>query len=92
MQLLDCAQEKELVLYIDGLYIRGLPPSRAMIRNFASEIAGRQAGLNWVDRFVARHEIDLLSKWATSIDNARKRADSTLKYGLYFELLRKKIE
>ena len=43
-RLLNNAQEKELVLYINGLCARGLPPLRQMIRSFASEIAGREAG------------------------------------------------
>ena len=43
-QLLNKSQEKELVRYIDGLCARGLPPSRQMIRNFASKIGGREAG------------------------------------------------
>ena len=62
MRLLNTAQEKELVSYIDRLSARGLPPSRAMVRNFASEIATKQVGKNWADKFVARHNIDLISK------------------------------
>ena len=48
-RLLNKTQEKELILYIDGLTARGLPPTRQMIRNFASDIAGRQAGKTWAD-------------------------------------------
>jgi AraC-like DNA-binding protein len=43
-QLLNKTQEKELVEYIDSLCSRGLPPTRQMIRNFGSEIAGKPAG------------------------------------------------
>ena len=91
-QLLSPAQEKELVDYIDKLCARGLPPSKQMIRNFATEIAGREAGKCWPERFLQRHDIDLVSRWASSIDVARKRADSAFKYSLYFKLLREKIE
>jgi hypothetical protein len=37
-QLLSPQQEEGLVEYIGGLTARGLPPTRAMIRNFASNI------------------------------------------------------
>jgi hypothetical protein len=43
-RLLNDTQTKELLQYIEGLTARGLPPTREMIRNFASEIAGKQAG------------------------------------------------
>jgi hypothetical protein len=90
--LLNATQEKAFIQYIDELCTRGLPPSREMIRNFASEIAGRQAGKSWVDRFIKRNQIDLITRWASGIDVNRKRADSAFKYTLYFELLRRKID
>jgi hypothetical protein len=43
-------QEQELVRYIKRLAKRGLPPTRAMIRRFGSEIAKRELGKGWVDR------------------------------------------
>ena len=91
-QLLSDTQQKELLKYIDELCARGLPPSREMIRNFASEIGGRQAGRSWVDRFIRRYDVDLISRWTSGMDTNRKRADSAFKYSLYFELLRRKIE
>ena len=90
-RLLNKTQEKELILYIDGLTTRGLPPTRQIIRNFASNIAGRQVGRSWVNRFIKRHENDLVSQWASGIDTQRKRADSAFKYALYFKLLQRKI-
>jgi hypothetical protein len=62
-----------------------------MIRRFASDIVKRELGKGWVDRFIARHEVDLISRWATGIDRARHQADSISKYTLYFSLLREKI-
>ena len=91
-QLLNRTQEKELVKYINRLCKQGLPPSRQMIRNFASKIGGRQAGKSWVDRFIKRFDVDLVSRWTSGMDTSRKRADSAFKYSLYFELLRRKIE
>lgn len=63
-----------------------------MVRNFASEIAGKEAGKSWVDRFIKRHGVDFISRWTSGMDTSRKNADSAFKYTLYFELLRSKIE
>jgi hypothetical protein len=63
-----------------------------MIRNFGSQIAGRELRKNWVDRFVQRYPDDLISKWTAAMDNNRHKADSGRKYSLYFDLLREKIE
>ncbi|KAF2250088.1 hypothetical protein BU26DRAFT_593785 [Trematosphaeria pertusa] len=38
-QLLNTTQEKQLLQYINKLYIQGLPSIREIIRNFAAEIA-----------------------------------------------------
>jgi hypothetical protein len=61
-RLLNKTQEKELLLYIDGLTARGLPPTRQMVRNFTSNIAGKQAGKLWAERFIKRHDINLVSR------------------------------
>ena len=61
-RLLTLTQEKELVEYIDRLCARGLPPLRQIIRNFATEIAGREAGKCWPERFLERYNIDLVSR------------------------------
>jgi hypothetical protein len=63
-----------------------------MIQNFASQIAQRELGVHWVDRFVKRYPDQLISKWTTAMDNSRHKADSGSKYSLYFNLLREKIE
>jgi hypothetical protein len=63
-----------------------------MIRNFTSQIAQRELGVNWADRFVQRHPDQLISKWTMGIDNSHHKANSEGKYNLYFDLLRKKIE
>lgn len=62
-----------------------------MIRGFGSDIAKRELGKGWVDRYIKRHEVDLISRWATGIDRSRHQADSPSKYSLYFELLRSKL-
>ena len=90
--LLNHRQEKELIKYINNLCTRGLPPTRALLRNFASEISGKEAGKYWPDRFLKQHNIDLISRYTSNMDIAKKRADSTFKYILYFKLLKRKIE
>jgi hypothetical protein len=48
--------------YIECLTRRVLPPTRAMIRNFAVQIAQTELGEHWVDRFVQRYPNELFSK------------------------------
>jgi hypothetical protein len=90
-QALHPQQEKELLRYIERLTRQGLPPTRPMIRRFASDIAKKELGKGWVDRFIQRYQVDLISRWATGIDRVRHQADSGLKYKLYFDLLIDKV-
>jgi hypothetical protein len=62
-----------------------------MTRRFASSVAGKELGVHWVDRYIQRHQVDLISRWATGIDRSRHQADSQSKYSSYFELLRSKL-
>jgi hypothetical protein len=87
LQALHPQQEQELVRYIEGLTRRGLPPTRPMIRRFASDITKKEIGRGWVDRFIQRYQVDLVSRWAGGINRSRHQADSGLKYKLYFDLL-----
>jgi hypothetical protein len=75
-QALHPQQEQELLRYIKQLTERGLPPTRAMIRRFASDIAKRELGKGWVDRYIKRYDVYLISRWATGIDRSRHQADS----------------
>jgi transposase len=90
-QLLNPQQEAELVEYIETCTERGLPPTREMVRNFATTIGKREASDAWVSRFLHRHEVDLTVKWSAGIDRDRHQADSHKKYSLYFELLHGKM-
>ena len=91
-RILNDQQEKTLVKHIDDLCVRFIPPTRQMIRNFAQETVGREVSKEWVNRFLKRHCIDLISKWSAGLDYERTRADSAFKYTLYFELLSRKLE
>lgn len=44
MRLLDAAQSKALIKYINDLTERGLPPTISMLRNLAAGIARREPG------------------------------------------------
>ena len=91
-QKLTPEQEIELVQYIKGLAERHLPPTREMIRNFASTIAKELVSESWVNRFIHRHSIHLISRWTTGMDSNRHNADSEDKYRLYFDYLHSKID
>jgi hypothetical protein len=91
-QLLNPQQEAELVQYIERCTERGLPPTREMVRNFATAIAKWEASDAWVSRFLHCHEVDLTVKWSAGLDRNRHQADSYKKYNLYFELLHGKIQ
>ncbi|KAF1354365.1 hypothetical protein EJ07DRAFT_69598, partial [Lizonia empirigonia] len=73
---LSLQQEDELVLYIESLTARRLPPTRAMIQNFASEIARERVSERWVSRFLIRHNNSLTPQWTDAMDRDRHQADS----------------
>jgi hypothetical protein len=58
-QKLSPQQEDKLVLYIESLTARRLPPTRAVVQNFASEIARKRVSERWVSRFLIRHNDSL---------------------------------
>jgi hypothetical protein len=54
-QVIPPQQELELVQYITDLHVNGLAPTREMIQNFGSKVAGRAVSMSWVDRFLHRN-------------------------------------
>jgi hypothetical protein len=91
-QKLNPQQELELVRYIEGLANRGLPPTREMIRNFASAVAKDACSDRWVSQFLERNKAHLTSKWTTRMDRNRHQADFEERYSMYFDLLYQKIQ
>jgi hypothetical protein len=91
-QKLTPQQEAELVKYIEELNARWIPPTREMIRNFASAVAKEPVSESWVTRFINKYTIDLISLYSTGMDADRHNADSYSKYKLYFDLLQAKID
>jgi hypothetical protein len=60
-QALHPQQELELLRYIKRLTRQGLPPTQSMIQRFALEIAKKELSVHWVDRFVTRYKVELIS-------------------------------
>jgi hypothetical protein len=88
---LSLEQEEELALYVEGLTGRHLAPTRAMIQNFASEIAKERVSERWVSRFLTRHR-SLIPKWTEAMDRVRHAADSGARYKAYFEELHRVMD
>ncbi|RYN88163.1 hypothetical protein AA0119_g12098 [Alternaria tenuissima] len=70
---------------------RRIPPTREIIRNFASAIVQESVSESWVTRFIDRQQDQFTPRWTTAMDANRHAADSSTKYKLYFELLQHKI-
>jgi transposase-like protein len=88
---LNPQQEAELVRYIEDFTKRALPPTRDMIRNFASHFNSDGVSDAWVDSFISRNSNHLICKWTSGIDSQRHNADSRAKYKLYFDHLHSKM-
>ncbi|KAH7552133.1 hypothetical protein BM1_08995 [Bipolaris maydis] len=91
-QLLTPPQESELVKYIEKLSDRGLPPSRAIIKNYVAVIAEWEPSNSWVTRFLKRHNDVICIRKATGIDRDRHRADNPANYQSYFDLIYDKLD
>lgn len=78
--------------YITRLTEQGLPPTREMIRCFATTIYKGQVGEGWVTRFLNRNHDSLTTKWTSGMDRNRHEADSEWKYNQHFDLLHAKME
>ena len=74
--LLSIEQRKGLVDYINELTNRGLPPTAAMVRQFAHDIGGKWPEKNWVYRFVDSAENNLQSGFLKGFNLSRKKADN----------------
>jgi hypothetical protein len=86
-QLLSAPQELVLVKEINRLTNQGLPPTCAMVRNFAEYILKKRPGERWSSEFVKRHSKILKSGFLAGADLNRKKADNAFQYTLYFELV-----
>ena len=85
---------------------QGIPLSRATIQDYASDIAGKEVGKNWVTRFQVcyldlaceitfntfqTHHPDLRVKWTTSLETCRAASLNPHAVHQYFQLLEELI-
>ena len=84
--LLLLAQEKSLVQYINKLTETGIPPTVSIVLNFVHNIVGKRPGKGWSHRFCKRWTDTLDSRYLTTYDNARHKADFEHLYKQYFAL------
>jgi hypothetical protein len=70
-QIIPPQQELELLQYIEELHKAGLPPTREMIQNFGTKLAGREVSMSWVTHFLYRSHDHLISRWTPSINRVR---------------------
>ena len=89
--LLSPQQERTLVEYINKLTETGIPLTPSMIHNFVHDIVQKQPGKSWSHRFCKRWKEVLDSKFLTTYDSSRFKADSKHSYKLYFDLVELKI-
>lgn len=84
-QLLSPAQERALILQINRMTDRGLPPTPRMIRNFAEEMIQAPVGKNWAGRFVKRHQSELKSIYLRNMDSQRVKAEYAPVFKQFFD-------
>ena len=86
-KLLTDEQEKNLVAYIQKQCKRGLCMTPWIIRNIVVEILGHDIGLNWVTRFIHRHDDELVCLYMRNLDQTRNVADNSGHYDHYFNFV-----
>jgi len=86
-QNLTAEQEEQLILHINMLTNRGLPPTSQIVRNLAEEMICRKVGKNWTGQFIQRHKDRLQSLYLRNIDNMRTQAEYAPVIKLFFDLV-----
>jgi len=87
-QCLTNSQEKALILLINRLTDRRMPPTTAIVKNLAEEIRGCAVGKNWTAGFVERHKHELKSLYLKSIDAKRVHSEYPQTYEVFYQLVR----
>jgi hypothetical protein len=85
------APEQELILHINKQREAGIPPLQHIVQGWASTLAGKEVSLRWVSRFLHRHQDQLVLRSTTGIDRSRHKADSEVKYDMYFKFWHSKM-
>ncbi len=88
-QALNTIQENMLLGHIQQLVTRGIPPTPAIVRNFAEEIYGGRLRRCWTTRFIHRHKIYLKTMYLWNIDSLRKKSEYAPYFRLFYNLVYK---
>lgn len=91
-RLLKDQDTKTLVEHINRLTLQGLPPTKAMVRNFIGELSSTPPGKNYVQKFLKRNSDRLASAYLRPFDIKRKRADNPAWIEPFYDRLEEKIE
>jgi transposase len=59
---LNPQQEDELISFVEGQTRDGVPPTRSILKKFASAVAQHEVSDSWVTQFQHRHPDELISK------------------------------
>ena len=86
-QRLTNAQEDQLVLQINRLTDRGIPPTAQIVRNLAEEMIGGPVGKNWTGDFVKRHKDRVTSLYLRNIDSRRLQSEYTPLFKHFYDLV-----
>ncbi|TFK16885.1 hypothetical protein FA15DRAFT_711326 [Coprinopsis marcescibilis] len=70
-QKLTHSQEEVLSKWARHMSRRGIPLTQASICNYAAAISGKDIGLHWVDRYLARQKDTLKIKWTQALEKCR---------------------
>ena len=91
-RLLRAQDTETLIEHINRLTLRGLPPTKAMIRNFIGELSDRPPGKNFIQRFLKRNSDRLTSAYLRLFDIKRKRANNPAWIEPFYNWLEGKVK
>ena len=86
-QRLTNAQEDQLVLQINRLTDRGIPPTAQIVRNLAEEMINKSVGKNWTGDFVRRHKDRITSLYLRNINSQRIQSEYAPIFKYFYDLV-----
>ena len=86
-QRLTNAQEDQLVLQINRLTDRDIPPTAQIVRNLAEEMINKSVGKNWTGDFVRRHKDRITSLYLRNINSQRIQSEYAPIFKYFYDLV-----
>lgn len=68
-QMLNIAQKKVLLGYIQQLVIHGIPPTQTLVRSFIEKINRSYLKKNWITQFIQHYSIYLKILYLRNMNN-----------------------